>query len=214
MSILFDNNISTTLNGAILSTDLTITVTDGSVFPDPTNGTVIATLENASTHEVEIIHISGISTNDLTVSRGQDGTTALAFNDGDTVEMRITKEILESLAQKSAVNNYTAGQSGQITTLTDGATITPNMSDSNNFTVTLGGNRTLANPSNIVAGQSGFFEIKQDATGSRTLALGSYFKTVGGAGITLSTAANAVDTLEYRVRSTTEIDVVLNKAWA
>ncbi|GGO88998.1 hypothetical protein GCM10011348_45720 [Marinobacterium nitratireducens] len=118
-------------------------------------------------------------------------------------------------ADLDTANTWTKAQRGEVTTLTDGATITPDFSDSNNFTVTLGGNRTLANPSaGIVAGQSGFIEVKQDATGSRTLALGSYYKTAGGAGITLSTAANAIDTLEYRVRSATEIDIAINKGWA
>jgi hypothetical protein len=40
----------------------------------------------------------------------------------------------------------------------------------NNFSVTLGGNRTLANPSNQTAGQSGTIVMTQDGTGSRTLA--------------------------------------------
>ena len=48
---------------------------------------------------------------------------------------------------------------GEIVTLTDGATITPDFSTSNNFTVTLGGNRTLANPTNIVAGQLSLIHI-------------------------------------------------------
>ena len=43
----------------------------------------------------------------------------------------------------------------EVATLTDGATITPDFGANQNFTVTLGGNRTLANPSNIVVGQTG-----------------------------------------------------------
>jgi hypothetical protein len=59
----------------------------------------------------------------------------------------------------------------------------------------------------------GYIEVKQDATGSRTLAFGSNYRKVSGGDLTLSTAANAIDTLEYRVRSATEIDLALNKAW-
>lgn len=61
-------------------------------------------------------------------------------------------------------------------TMTDGATITPNFANGWNFTVSLGGNRTLANPINWRGGQSGVILIAQDATGSRTLSYGSMWK--------------------------------------
>jgi hypothetical protein len=104
---------------------------------------------------------------------------------------------------------WTKGQRGEITALTDGATITPDFSDSNNFSVTLGGNRTLANPTNLVAGQSGCIWITQDGTGSRTLAYGSYWDFTGGTAPTLTTTANAVDCLVYAVQSSTKITAQL-----
>ena len=61
-------------------------------------------------------------------------------------------------------------------TLTDAATIAVDASLSNSFVVTLGGNRTLANPTGLKDGGTYHFLIKQDATGSRTLAFGSFFK--------------------------------------
>jgi len=103
---------------------------------------------------------------------------------------------------------FTKGQRGEITVLTDGATITPDLADSNNFSVTLGGNRTLANPSNITAGQSGSIFITQDGTGSRTLAYGSNFDFAGGTAPTLSTTAAAVDRIDYVVRTATSIHAV------
>lgn len=108
-------------------------------------------------------------------------------------------------AKTNANNSFSVAQRGAITALTDGATITPNMNNANNFSVTLGGNRTLANPTNLTAGQSGVIVITQDGTGSRTLAYGSYFKFPGGTAPTLTTAANAVDVLAYYVESTTRI---------
>ena len=95
-----------------------------------------------------------------------------------------------------------------ITSLTDGATITPDFATSCNFTVTLGGSRALANPSNPVAGQSGSIFIVQDATGSRTLTWGSYWDFSGGTAPTLTTTANAVDRVDYIVRSSTSIQAV------
>mgnify|MGYP003339825841 CR=1 FL=1 len=89
--------------------------------------------------------------------------------------------------------------------LTDGATITADFSTANNFTLTLGGNRTLANPTNLTAGQSGVIVITQDGTGSRTLAYGSYWKFPSGTAPTLTTTASAVDVLAYYVESATRI---------
>jgi len=102
----------------------------------------------------------------------------------------------------------------EVATLTDGATITPDFGANQNFTVTLAGNRTLANPSNIVVGQTGSIFIVQDATGGRTLSYGSYFKFPAATAPTLSTDANAVDRIDYIVRTTTEIHAVFTGAYA
>ena len=91
--------------------------------------------------------------------------------------------------------------------LTDGTTITPNFALRNNFSVTLGGNRTLANPGNITVGQSGIIYISQDGTGSRTLSYGTYWKFPSGVAPTLTATANATDALVYFVRTATSITV-------
>jgi hypothetical protein len=78
----------------------------------------------------------------------------------------------------------------------------------NNYSVTLAGNRTLANPTNITAGQSGSIFVSQDATGSRTLAYGTYWDFAGGTAPTLSTAASSVDRIDYVVRTATSIHAV------
>lgn len=104
---------------------------------------------------------------------------------------------------------WSGAQRGAVNTLTDGATITPDFSAGNNFAVTLGGNRTLANPTNIVAGQSGVIVITQDGTGSRLLSYGSYFKFAGGTAPTLTTTASAIDVLAYYVESSTRITAKL-----
>jgi hypothetical protein len=100
---------------------------------------------------------------------------------------------------------FTKAQRGTPVALTDASSIATDLSLGNNFSVTLGGNRTLANPTNIVAGQSGIIVITQDGTGSRTLAYGSYFKFPAGTAPTLTTTASAVDVLAYYVESSTRI---------
>ena len=103
---------------------------------------------------------------------------------------------------------FTGAQRGEITALTDAASIATDLALSNNYSVTLAGNRTLANPTNIVAGQSGSIFITQDGTGSRTLAYGSYFKFVAGTAPVLSTTAAAIDRIDYVVKSSTAIQAV------
>jgi hypothetical protein len=111
-------------------------------------------------------------------------------------------------AQTGASNTFTGAQIGNITTLTDGATITPNFALNNSFTVTLGGNRTLANPTNLVAGQSGVIIINQDGTGGRTLAYGSNYDFAGATAPTLTTTASAQDMIAYFVVTTSRINCV------
>ena len=105
-------------------------------------------------------------------------------------------------------SDYTLALPGGISTLTDGATITPDFAENSTFTVTLGGNRTMANPTNMVPGQTGSIFIVQDGTGSRTLAWGSYWDFIGGIAPTLTTTANAVDRVDYIVRSAGSIHAV------
>lgn len=144
------------------------------------------------------------STQTLTVDNllesGDIGTTVQGY-DADT-------------AKTDTAQTYTAAQRGTITTLTDGATITPDFAASNNYTVTLAGNRTLANPSNLTAGQSGSIFIVQDGTGSRTLSFGSYWDFASGTAPTLTTDASAVDRVDYIVRSTTSIHAVFTAAYS
>lgn len=119
-----------------------------------------------------------------------------------------TVTLAATFAKTDAVQTYTSAQRVEIETLTDGSTITPDFANTNNFTVTLGGNRTLTNPTNLVAGQSGSIFVVQDGTGSRTLSWGSYWDFVDGTAPTLTTTAAAVDRVDYVVRSNTSIHTV------
>jgi hypothetical protein len=117
-------------------------------------------------------------------------------------------------AKTDTAQTFTAAQRATITTLTDGATIAPDFAVSNNYTVTLAGNRTIANPTNLVAGQSGSIFLVQDGTGSRTAAWGSYWDFAGGTAPTLSTAASSVDRIDYIVRSATSIHTVFTALYS
>ena len=99
--------------------------------------------------------------------------------------------------------------SSALNTLTDAATIAVDLSLANNHTVTLGDNRTLGNPTNAEPGQTGSIFIVQDGTGGRTLTpAANWHFAKGGAHPTFSTAANAVDRIDYIVRTSTSIHCV------
>ena len=101
--------------------------------------------------------------------------------------------------------DLTGGAAANITALSDGATITIDMSTACHHSVTLGGNRTFAAPSNQVVGQAGSIFITQDGTGSRTAAFNSAFKFVGGTAPTLTTTASATDRIDYIIKSSNVI---------
>jgi hypothetical protein len=80
-------------------------------------------------------------------------------------------------------------------TLTDAATIAVDAALGNVFTVTLGGNRTLGNPTNATNGQKILFRIRQDGTGTRTLALDTKYRL--GTSITSTTLTTTAAKTDY-----------------
>lgn len=94
--------------------------------------------------------------------------------------------------------------------LTDAATIVVDASLGSVMRVTLGGNRTLARPTNPSDSQMIMFEIKQDATGGRLLALDpAYHFGTDLTSITLTMTPNKTDLLLVKyVLSRDEWDVI------
>ena len=145
-----------------------------------------------------------IESNELAVDLAASSITGtLAATDGGTGLTSIATLLNANVL--STAQTFTAGQRGEVTVLTDAVNVSTDLADSNNFSLALGGNRTLDNPSNCTAGQSGAITLTQDGTGSRTLLYGSYWKFVGGTAPTLTTTAAAVDVLVYYVESATRI---------
>lgn len=98
-----------------------------------------------------------------------------------------------TVANAAAANTSRTSINKGTVALSDGTNIATDCSLGNVFTVTLGGNRTLTNPTNQAAGASYAWIITQDGTGSRALAYGSAFKFPGGTDPTASTGAGDVD---------------------
>ena len=96
----------------------------------------------------------------------------------------------------------------QYTSLTDAATIAVDLNTAQNFIVQLGASRALGNPTNCVAGQTGSIVVIQDGTGSRALSYSGNWKFIGGTAPTLSTAAGAIDRLDYIVYTSTAVQAI------
>jgi len=155
------------------------------------------------------VNLASNVTGTLPVANGGSGASTLTgILKGNATSAFTAATAGTDYAGIDTAQTFTKGQRGEITVLSDGATITPDLADSNNFSVTLAGNRTLANPTNTVAGQSGSIFITQDGTGSRTLAYGTNYDFAGGTAPTLSTAAGAIDRIDYVVRTATSIHAV------
>ena len=104
--------------------------------------------------------------------------------------------------------SLTGGAACNINALSDGASIAIDMALGIHHSVTLGGNRAFAAPTNQAVGQSGSIFITQDGTGSRTASWNAAFKWVGGTAPTLTTTAAAVDRIDYLIKASNVIHAV------
>ena len=211
MSTLKTNTIDT-------STGTTITIPTGKVLTVTDNSgiSIAGTAVSATAAQLNVMATVTASAAELNVLDGIPAgltSTELGYSDGVTSAIQ-TQIDAAGDASVGTANTWTAGQRGEVTALTDGATITIDMADSNNFSVTLGGNRTFANPSNDTAGQSGSIFITQDGTGSRTASWGTDWEFAGGTAPTLTTTAAASDRIDYVIRSGTSIQAVATLALA
>ena len=87
-------------------------------------------------------------------------------------------------------------------TLTDGTTITWDVSTAQVAKVTLGGNRTLSAPTNSATGQFISLLVIQDGTGSRTLTWNSAYEFASDTAPTLTTTASLGDLFTFRYNGT------------
>jgi hypothetical protein len=140
-------------------------------------------------------------------------STGLAISTTNlAVDAATTAQILSNTADKVLLTDDTWAAAAPVA-LTDAATVAVDFSAGINFTLTIGGNRTLGNPTNV-KDQTGYIAITQDGTGSRTLAFGTSWEFAGGTAPILSTAAGAKDILFYQVLGATSIYASLVKAVA
>lgn len=194
------------------------------IFPEGSANKVIGwaddgeTLEN-KTLEVTETQYSGTISAGLDAAKPASPTTDDIYvaTDTETLYICFSSGTWTALAPDGALftnlANITAGAGRipkanlplvrpvTIVTLTDAANIATDAALGDHFKVTLGGNRTLDNPTNPTDGQVILFEFIQDGTGSRTITLGSDF--IFGTdvtSVTLTTTASKRDFMVCKYR--------------
>jgi hypothetical protein len=113
-------------------------------------------------------------------------------------------------AKTDVVQSFSKAQRGSVVALTTvSGTVTPDFSLGNNFSLTLSAATTIANPTNLVAGQSGVIVITQASGSPYSLSWGTNWKWVGGSAPDATQTASAVDVLTYYVESASRISARL-----
>jgi len=142
------------------------------------------------------------------------GVSSIAGNTGAfTLSTGLTNSVNDLRVDIATAGNFQAGTANKVldanvvfsteTATTYGTTTSFDFNTFINTRVTLTGNITTMNCSNMKAGQAGTITFIQDGSGNRTSVFCSILKFAGGVAPTLSTPLNSVDVLSYSCRSTT-----------
>lgn len=181
-------------NSSITDDGTTVTMTAGVVVAGASGTLGSLKMGNATSGTVTLAPVTGALG---TV------TASLPANTGTIAELNLN----QSWTAGQAVTPDTATQCG---TQSAAGTMTPNFALSNSCVATFGaGNLTIANPTNVKAGQTWLLSLTQDGTGSRTVTWGSQYKWAGGTAPTLSTAASSKDVISCFSDTTTTHNCVL-----
>ena len=184
-----ENNLLVSLNGVIQKAGSSFTVSGSTL-------TFSSALD--SSDSIDFILAMGEPLLIGIPSDGAVSTTQLATNAVTTA--KITDANIT--AAKLASVNFDGNTS---TDTSNSGNITLDFATNQNFVLTLTGSITLVNPTTEAVGQSGFIVFIQDGTGSRTVSLGTDYETVGGEGVTLSSAASTTDIVPYIVVASSRI---------
>lgn len=98
---------------------------------------------------------------------------------------------------KGTARAFTAAQGFGTVDISSASPVAWNLDAAQVAEITLDSNKVLSNPTNKRPGFAYRLFIKQDSTGSRLVTWGSDFKWPGGTAPTLSTAADAVDVIDF-----------------
>jgi hypothetical protein len=189
MVMKFTNNATSTLASGITSsaTSLTVATGNGTLFPTLGAGDYFyCTLANTS-GTVEIVKVTARSTDTFTVTRGQDGTSGVAWNSGDKVELRLVAASLNDIPKLDEANTFSANNTfsgsnayGTPTSIVlTNATLVPVNQATGTLAVGNGGTGLTSTPAN------GVLDIGNGTNFTRTT-------LTAGSGITITNGAGSI----------------------
>lgn len=141
------NFVAEELTSAVDSSTTTFPVGDASVYPDPANGEYNVAVWDATSYETaaddpdaEVVRVTGRDTgaDTLTVTRGQEGTTAAAHGAGSRVPVALTAKMIGDI--ETELNN------AAISVSDDGTVVLTSAADLNfgsNVSITDDGDNTV-----------------------------------------------------------------------
>lgn len=128
-----------------------------------------------------------------TASYANNATSALTASYLNELNQPVVITGSLAVSQKTKSNQFQTS----FVTLTDAATVTWDVNSGSIAQVTLAGNRTLGALTGALGGTVYTLIVKQDLTGSRTLAYHSSYKFAYGAAPTLTTSTGSVDIITF-----------------
>ncbi len=164
-------------------------------------------------HDADLDAVAALASTGLVARTGAGAVSArtitgtvnkITVSDGDGVAGNPTLTVGTDIVQLSSTQTLTNKRvTKRVVALTDGANIATNSDNGDLFTVTLGGNRTIDNPTGTPTdGQQIMYRLKQDATGSRTVTWGAAFRfSTDVVSPTLTTTANKIDYVGFQYNS-------------
>jgi hypothetical protein len=172
-------------------------------YATTSNGLVFATAGDSLTYGSAFIQVLRSSTQVTAINFVAD---AINFNGSAlTNPTQLNGVAAATYARLDTAQTFAKGIGSTPVAVADATTITLNCESGNMHRIVLGGNRTLAAPSNARPGQVITIHLIQDGTGSRTVTWNSIFKFPGGTAPTLSTAANARDVFAFQYDNTSGV---------
>ena len=178
------------------------------------NTNIAAVSALTSVNAAAITSINAVIEGSVSADKGTFNTLVVKTSASVSGELRVGGKIGVDKASPEKQIHISKSAAADVNQLTDATVIAVDFNTGQNFTVTLTDNRTLGNPTNCTPGQVGSIFIVQDGTGNRTLGYSNYYQFAGGAAPDLSTAANAIDRLDYIVHTAVLTQAVLTKAYA
>ncbi len=108
-TILWENNATSALDAGINAGALSMTVTagHGDRFPavETPHYFMVTLVDTSGNREIVKVTQRTLTSNTMTIVRAQEGTSALPFEAGDIVELRITKNALDHLSKAADINS-------------------------------------------------------------------------------------------------------------